>query len=240
MIEIELNPDAKKHVQVDEKESDNIFVRDETVIDTVVEQDDVPPDDDTRPDIGKDLVEGDKIFDFESEDLEEIDVDAILDEDMLKFSMSMKLKPLNLPMIITSLLTTQLSSLNTKPDIKQKENCVDKKETDALKDEVSTATQKTERFPYDPGKTFDTNNDAKEEETIEEDAGKTTPRVPIEDSDVHECSGSRKLIQDDLLFQQVAPSVFLCLHVCHIILRYPAIPLDSFTCSTYTQPAVTM
>ena len=100
MEEQESSPDDDSEHDVSFSDLDNELVKEEKTFDLEkiidetdpttesVDQDDVPPDDDTRPDVGKDLVEGDK--------------------------------------------TTQLSSLNTKPYIKQKENCMDKKKTDAL------------------------------------------------------------------------------------------------------------
>ena len=77
--------------------------------------------------------------------------------------------------------------------------------------------------PFDPGITLITTVDDNKE-PIDVATVKTTPRVLIKDSDV-DGSGSRSLI-DDILFQQVAPSVVLCLNDCHvyrIILRSPAI-----------------
>ena len=101
---------------------------------------------DVEETLHEDLVD-DKIFGLASEDWEEIDVDATLNEEMLRFSLSIKLTPLNLPMTIKSLLTTQFLSMNNKTDIKMNENCVNDKEIDASEDEVSAVTWRTERFP---------------------------------------------------------------------------------------------
>ena len=104
-------------------------------------------------------------------------------------------------MMILSLLTIQFSSVNTKPVIRMKETYIDVTDFDAIDVDVSKEGVKYEIYPFDPGKTSDTTNYFKEAETIDEDAGKTTPRVLLKDCDVIECSGSKSLIQDDLLFQ---------------------------------------
>ena len=130
----------------------------------------------------------------------------------MRISMSMLLKTLILLMTMTSLLKNRFLSVNTKPNGKTHEKLDNLNENDATEDEASTAaTFQNESFPYDPGKTFDTTNDVKEAATDDLDAGKTTP-IHFEDLYVHECSGSRNLIQDDLLFKQVAPSVVVCVH----------------------------
>merc|ERR1719186_2474554 len=88
----------------------------------------------------------------------------------------------------------------------------------------------TSSFPFEPGNTDGdaTYNDENYTETVKNETHPFDPGVfDIEDSVDDESSGSRSII-DDPLFQHVAPSVVLCLHVlhdCRIILRCLAISL---------------
>ena len=117
----------------------------------------------------------------------------------LRLSMSNYLTTLFLFLMIPNLLNPLY--MNTTSDVMTKETYPppeivhsqdtpeDKKEVDSTEEATTVTTSQNGSVPFDPGKIFDKINDD-EATTFEIDSGKTTTGIPIEDSDVYECSGS--------------------------------------------------